>query len=118
MEKTDKRKFSVDSPKHQNDAYMRLWDPALQVNHSMGLQADVSSSKCVIKDMTRIHEYSIKKRFQARGCVVAGCGTRRGRHDDGIKTMGSWGGQREWKTWEKKIIHSDAESGLDELLAK
>jgi hypothetical protein len=36
MEKTDKRKFSVDSPKHQDDAYMHLWDPAIQVSHSMG----------------------------------------------------------------------------------
>eukprot|EP00957_Ditylum_brightwellii_P111967 8538834-Ditylum_brightwellii.AAC.1 len=30
MEKTDKRKISVDSPKHQDNAYTRLWDPALQ----------------------------------------------------------------------------------------
>eukprot|EP00957_Ditylum_brightwellii_P138349 10545473-Ditylum_brightwellii.AAC.1 len=86
MEKTDKRKFSVDSPKHQDDAYMRLWDLALQVSHSMGWQSGVPSSERIIEDMSRIHEYSIIKRFQ---------GTRRGRCDDGIKTMGPWGGQRE-----------------------
>eukprot|EP00957_Ditylum_brightwellii_P063850 4845032-Ditylum_brightwellii.AAC.1 len=43
------------------------------------------------------------------------CGTHKGRRDDGIKTMGRWGGQRERKTWENKFIHPDAESGLDEF---
>eukprot|EP00957_Ditylum_brightwellii_P053435 4049477-Ditylum_brightwellii.AAC.1 len=114
MKKTDKRKFSVDSPKHQGDAYMHLWDPSLQLSHSMGWQAGVPSSKRIIKDMTRIHEYSIMNRFHVRGCVVAECGTPRGRHDDGIKTMGSWRGQRERKPWKNKFIHPDAESGLDE----
>ena len=98
------------------DAYMCLWDPALQVSHSMGWQAGVPSSKHIIEDMTRIYEYSIMKRFQARNCVVAGCGTCRGRCDDGIKTIGSWGGQKERKIWENKFIHPDAESGLDEFL--
>eukprot|EP00957_Ditylum_brightwellii_P041804 3165282-Ditylum_brightwellii.AAC.1 len=110
MEKTDKRKFSVDSPKHQDDAYMSLWDPSLQVSHSMGWRAGVPSSKHIIEDVTRIHEYSIITRFQARGCLVAGCGTCMGRRDDGIKTMGIWGGERERKTWENKFIHPDAVS--------
>eukprot|EP00957_Ditylum_brightwellii_P169734 12919722-Ditylum_brightwellii.AAC.1 len=69
---------------------MGLWDPDLQVSHSMGWQAGVPPSKRMIKDMTRVHEYSIMKRFQARCCVVAGCGTHRSRCDDGIKTMGRW----------------------------
>eukprot|EP00957_Ditylum_brightwellii_P193607 14743571-Ditylum_brightwellii.AAC.1 len=80
----------------------------------MGWQAGVPSSKRIIEDMTRIREYSIMKRFQARGCVVAGYGTCRGRSDDGIKTMGRWGGRRERKTWENTFIHPDAESGLDD----
>eukprot|EP00957_Ditylum_brightwellii_P129438 9874537-Ditylum_brightwellii.AAC.1 len=36
MKATDKRKFSVDSPNCQDDAYMHLWDPALQLCHNMG----------------------------------------------------------------------------------
>eukprot|EP00957_Ditylum_brightwellii_P192612 14664869-Ditylum_brightwellii.AAC.1 len=110
IKKIDKRKKSVDSPKYQDDAYMRLWDPALQVCHSMGWQAGVTSSKCIINDMTRVYEYTIMKRFQTRGCVVAGCGTHRGRRDNGIKTMGRWGGHQERKIWENKFIHPDAES--------
>ena len=50
--------------------------------------------------------------------MVAGCGTRSGRRDDRIKTMGRWGGWREKKTWENKFIHPDAESGLDNFFAK
>eukprot|EP00957_Ditylum_brightwellii_P050515 3831612-Ditylum_brightwellii.AAC.1 len=30
MEKISKRKYSLDSPKHQDNAYMHLWNPALQ----------------------------------------------------------------------------------------
>eukprot|EP00957_Ditylum_brightwellii_P047166 3581840-Ditylum_brightwellii.AAC.1 len=61
IEKTDKRKFSVDSLKNQDDAYMRLWDPRLQLTHPMGWEAGVPSSRCIVEDMNRIHEYSIMK---------------------------------------------------------
>eukprot|EP00957_Ditylum_brightwellii_P100685 7673287-Ditylum_brightwellii.AAC.1 len=51
MNKNDKQKFSVSSPKLQDNAYLMLWDPQLQTTHSMGWEAGVPSSKRIVEDM-------------------------------------------------------------------
>eukprot|EP00957_Ditylum_brightwellii_P107125 8173379-Ditylum_brightwellii.AAC.2 len=76
----------------------------------MGWEAGVPSSKCIVEDMKIIHEYSILKRFQARGCVVPGCGTCKGRRDEGLRQVGQWGGHRERKSCGYRFIHPDAEA--------
>eukprot|EP00957_Ditylum_brightwellii_P113404 8646648-Ditylum_brightwellii.AAC.1 len=82
MNKTDALKFSVSSPKHQDNAYLRLLDPQFQLTHSMSWDAGVPSSKRIVIDMMRIPKYSVLKRYKARGCVVPGCGTHK---DDMMK---------------------------------
>eukprot|EP00957_Ditylum_brightwellii_P208648 15358358-Ditylum_brightwellii.AAC.1 len=59
MNKEDTFKFSVNSPLTQDDAYLHLWDPSLQLTHPMGWKAGVPSSKQIIEDMMRIPEYSV-----------------------------------------------------------
>ena len=115
MQDTDNEKFSVNSPLNQDRAYLRLWDPHLQINHTMKWEAGVPSSTRIMEDMMRIPKYSIIKRFNARGCVVPGCGTRRGRRDDGIREVSKWGGERERKGWSKKIHPSRCRSWIGEF---
>eukprot|EP00957_Ditylum_brightwellii_P004696 356855-Ditylum_brightwellii.AAC.1 len=59
MNKEDPHKFSVNSPLRQDGAYLRLWDPLLQLTHPMGWETGVPSSKQIIEDMMRIPEYSV-----------------------------------------------------------
>eukprot|EP00957_Ditylum_brightwellii_P125747 9585973-Ditylum_brightwellii.AAC.1 len=69
--------------------------------------------------MKRIHEYSILKQFQARGCAVPGCGTHRGRHAEGLRQVGQWGGCRERKSHGYRLINPDAENqNKDEVIYK
>ena len=94
---------------------MRLWDPNLQSTHPLGWEAGVPSSRRIIEDMMRIPMYSIMKRYKAQGVVVPGCGTRRGRRDEGIKNIGSWGGTRHRTHNEVRFMHPDAEECLNIL---
>eukprot|EP00957_Ditylum_brightwellii_P010886 824986-Ditylum_brightwellii.AAC.1 len=82
----------VNSPLQQDCAYRRIWDPNLQYKHTLSWEAGVPSSKRIVKDMMRIPQYSIIKHFNARGCVVPGCGTRRDHHDEGMDEVGERGG--------------------------
>ena len=112
LDQTNDSKFSVSTPNRQDSAYLRLWDPELQRSHPMGVEAGVPSSRRILEDMDRIVSYSIKKRFEVRGVVVNGCGTRRGRRYDGVRTVGKWGGRREKKSFVATFIHPDAEGAL------
>eukprot|EP00957_Ditylum_brightwellii_P174514 13287591-Ditylum_brightwellii.AAC.1 len=67
-------------PLRQDSAYLRLWDPELQV--TKGKDAGVPSLRKIVEDMNRISNYSVLKRYSVRGVVVHGCGTRRGRRFD------------------------------------
>eukprot|EP00957_Ditylum_brightwellii_P173196 13184873-Ditylum_brightwellii.AAC.1 len=67
--------------------------------------------------MMRIPEYSILKYFNARGCVVPGYGTRRGRCDKGMNQVGEWGGHHRRKAWSYRFIHQDAVLCLDEFFS-
>eukprot|EP00957_Ditylum_brightwellii_P020899 1576041-Ditylum_brightwellii.AAC.1 len=62
--------------------------------------------------MTRIPNYSILKRLQASGAVavVHGCGSCRGRRNDGVNDVAKWGGARERKSFVYRFLHSDAMS--------
>eukprot|EP00957_Ditylum_brightwellii_P118180 9013913-Ditylum_brightwellii.AAC.1 len=117
MNKNEKQKFSVSSPKHQDNAYLTLWDPQLQLTHSMGWDAGTPSSKRIVEDMMRIPKYSILKRYNARGCVVPGCGTCRGQCDEGVNNIGGWGGKQCRQAHKTRFIHPDAEMCLDELFS-
>ena len=109
---TDEQKFSVSTPKHQDSAYLRLWDPSLQLEQ--GWEAGVPCSRRILQDMTRIPTYSILKRLEVRGAVVHGCGTRRGRRNDGRRDVGNWGGARERKPLAERFMHPDAISAVEE----
>eukprot|EP00957_Ditylum_brightwellii_P070085 5323055-Ditylum_brightwellii.AAC.1 len=41
LQNTDRWKFTVSMPKRQDNAYLRLWDPSLQLSHPMGWEAGV-----------------------------------------------------------------------------
>eukprot|EP00957_Ditylum_brightwellii_P093359 7109080-Ditylum_brightwellii.AAC.1 len=73
---TNACKFSISTPKRQDSTYPYLWDPSLQL--TMGWEAGVPSSKRILQDMTRIPNYSILNRLEARGAVVHRCGSFRG----------------------------------------
>ena len=106
LAQTDKQKFSVSTPLRQDSAYLRLWDPELQV--TKGKDAGVPSSRRIVEDMHRISNYSVLKRYSVRGVVVHGCGTRRGRRFDGSSGVKNRGGQRTTKPCSDSFIHEDA----------
>eukprot|EP00957_Ditylum_brightwellii_P158230 12044389-Ditylum_brightwellii.AAC.1 len=68
--------------------------------------------------MVRIPNYSILKQFNARGCVVPGCGTHRGQRDEGVNSTGRWGGKQCRQDHKTRFIHPDAEMCLDELFSR
>eukprot|EP00957_Ditylum_brightwellii_P061115 4637473-Ditylum_brightwellii.AAC.1 len=59
MAVTDEQKFSVSLPHQEDYAYLRVWDPDLQLKHMLGWEAGVPSSRRIVKGMMRIPEYSI-----------------------------------------------------------
>eukprot|EP00957_Ditylum_brightwellii_P158715 12079969-Ditylum_brightwellii.AAC.1 len=67
-------------PLRQGSAYLRLWDPELQV--TKGKDAGVPTSQRIVEDMTRISNYSVLKRYSVHGVVVHGCRTCRGHRFD------------------------------------
>eukprot|EP00957_Ditylum_brightwellii_P050406 3822192-Ditylum_brightwellii.AAC.1 len=67
--------------------------------------------------MVRIPKYSVLKQFKARECVVPGYGTCRCRQDEGVNSIGKWGGKQCRKDHKNRFIHPDAEECLDELFS-
>eukprot|EP00957_Ditylum_brightwellii_P015120 1140045-Ditylum_brightwellii.AAC.1 len=65
----------------------------------MGWEAGVPLLRRILQDMTCIPNYSILKGLQARGAVVHGCGSRRGRTNDEVSDVAKWGGARERKSF-------------------
>ena len=55
--------------------------------------------------MAHIPNYLILKRLQARGAVVHGCGSRRGRRNDKVSDVAKWGGARERKSFVYRFMH-------------
>eukprot|EP00957_Ditylum_brightwellii_P069682 5292055-Ditylum_brightwellii.AAC.1 len=66
--------------------------------------------------MTRIPNYSILKRLQARGAVMHGCGSCRGRRNDGVNDVAKWGGARERKSFVYRFLHQDAMSVVQQTI--
>jgi hypothetical protein len=76
----------------------------------MGWEVGVTSPKRIFEDMAWISSYSILKRIQARGAVVHGCGSCRGRRNDRVSDVAKWGGARERKSFVYRFMHPDAMS--------
>eukprot|EP00957_Ditylum_brightwellii_P099710 7595857-Ditylum_brightwellii.AAC.1 len=86
-------------PKRQDSAYLKLWNPELQL--TLGWEAGVPKSTQIVEDMV---------------LVVHSCGTRRGHRQDGTRKVQNWGGCRDKKSFSGAFIHSNVLSTLDESL--
>eukprot|EP00957_Ditylum_brightwellii_P040997 3103843-Ditylum_brightwellii.AAC.1 len=93
---TDKQKFSVTTPEHQDRAYLQLWDPSSQLQQ--GWEAGVPSSRRILQNMTCIPTYSILK------------GHRNNERCD----IANWGGARERKPLADWFMHPDAIFAVEE----
>eukprot|EP00957_Ditylum_brightwellii_P060900 4622605-Ditylum_brightwellii.AAC.1 len=115
LNKTDKQKFSVSTPKQQGSAYLCLWDPSLQLR--LGWDAGAPSLHKVVEDMVQIMDDSILKQYSIQGIVVHGCGTRRGHMNEKRDIGEIRGGARSKKLFSPTFIHEDTISAVNESVA-
>ena len=113
--KDDPWKFSLSTPKEMDRTYLQLFDPDLQVK--FGWEPGIPSSKRIVEDMNQIFDYTALKIFSARGVVIRGCGSHRGRRDDGTAQVGRRGGRMTKKKKAIGCIHPDAKAVLNKEVA-
>ena len=82
-----------------------------------GWEAGIPSLERIVEDMNRIYDYTALKIFSVRRVVIQGCGSRRGRRDDGTAQVGCRGGRMTKKKKAIGWIHPDAKAVLNEEVA-
>ena len=75
LDDSDPNKFSKTTPKRALSAYRRAWYPTF-------LPEGFPNSQRIVRDVDRVVDEVYLRIFRARGVVVKGLGTRRGRRND------------------------------------
>eukprot|EP00957_Ditylum_brightwellii_P019142 1442783-Ditylum_brightwellii.AAC.1 len=82
LKKEDPIKFSMCTSKQLESAYRRLWDPILQKEHSLCLEAGVPSLSLILADSDTIVNHVIMSHYYTRGCVIPGSSNRAGKQKE------------------------------------
>ena len=98
----DPKKFDKSTPKRARNAYPRAWDPRHEPD-------GFPSSKRIVEDVEKVIYENLFKIYEARGAVVKGLGTRRGRRNDlGLQSLPRGGKFKKKTHLVKKWVHPDA----------